>query len=53
MKHEGDLAAINIIESGIRRDLNLGGQLDKASAMVSIKIGIALNSAKDMLRRGV
>lgn len=52
VKHEGDLAAINIIESGIRRDLNLGGQLDKASAMVSIKIGIALNSAKDMLRRG-
>ena len=52
VKRAEDMVSLNVIESGIRRDIQLGGQLDKASAMVSIKIGIALNSAKDMLRRG-
>lgn len=52
VKHEDDMTAINIIEGGIRRDINITGQLDKMSAMFSIKIGIALNSAKEMLRRG-
>lgn len=47
-----DLPSLEIIESGIIRDLLLASRLDKASAMISIKIGIALNSAKTMLRSG-
>jgi len=52
VKRAEDMSALDIIESGIRRDLMLGTQLDKASAMVQIKVGIALNSAQQMLRHG-
>lgn len=50
VKHEEDIGALQIIESGILRDIKISGQLDQAKAMFSIKIGIALRSAKDMLR---
>jgi len=52
VKHEQDLAALDIIESGIKRDIEISKQIDKGSSMISIKIGLALNSAKEMLRHG-
>lgn len=52
VRNEADLPALAVIEDSIRRDILIGAQLDKASAMVSIKIGLALGAAKVMLRRG-
>lgn len=52
VRNEADLPGLAVIEDSIRRDIQIGGQLDKASAMVSIKIGLALGAAKVMLRRG-
>lgn len=52
VRHEGDVQALQLIESSIQRDIQLSGKLDKAGAMVGIKIGLALQAGKSLLRHG-
>lgn len=52
VKHAGDMLPLEMLQSSIKRDLLIAGRLEKASAMVSIKVGLALNAGKDMLRHG-
>jgi hypothetical protein len=40
------------IEESIQRDIVLSGRLDKAGAMVGVKIGLALQAGKALLRHG-
>ena len=52
VRHSGDMTSLETLQSSIKRDLMIAGRLDKASAMVGVKIGLALNAAKDMLKHG-
>jgi len=52
MKRAEDFSSLERIEASIQRDIGLSGKLDKAGAMVGIKIGLALQSAKALLRHG-
>ena len=47
-----NLAALTQLEASIQRDIGLGAKLDKAGAMVSIRVGLALKSAKGLLKHG-
>jgi hypothetical protein len=47
-----DTESLARLEASIQRDISLSGKLDKAGAMVAIKIGLALESAKALLRHG-
>jgi len=51
-RQASDVPALERIEASIMRDIQLSGKLDKAGAMVGIKIGLALQSAKSLLRHG-
>ena len=52
VKREEDNESLARLEMSIQRDIQLSSRLDKAGAMVAIKIGLALRSAKDLLRHG-
>jgi len=52
LKHPNDAAALNIVETSIKRDIQMAAVADKAGAMLGIKIGLALNAAKMILRHG-
>ena len=52
LKHPNDETSLCTIESSIMRDIQLSAKLDKAGAMVSVKIGLALIAGKAMLRHG-
>ena len=52
LRRKGDVVSLDMIEASIRRDILIAARLDKASAMVCIKIGLALDAAKKMLRSG-
>jgi hypothetical protein len=52
VRRTGDLDALERIEASVLRDIQLSGKLDKAGAMVGIKIGLALQSAKSLLKHG-
>jgi hypothetical protein len=47
-----DLPALERLEASVQRDIQLSQKVDKAGAMVGIKIGLALESAKALLRHG-
>ena len=51
-KRDDDTPALHQLEASIQRDIQLSSKLDKAGAMVSVKIGLALQSAKSLLRHG-
>jgi hypothetical protein len=51
-KRPDDFSALERLEASIQRDIQLSGRLDKAGAMVGIKIGLALQAAKALLRHG-
>jgi hypothetical protein len=52
VKRVQDFSSLERLEASIQRDIQLSGKLDKAGAMVGIKIGLALQSAKSLLRHG-
>lgn len=52
VKHAEDFSALERIEASIQRDIALSGKLDKAGAMVGIKIGLALQAGKSLLKHG-
>ncbi len=52
LRHAEDALALERIEESIQRDIALSGKLDKAGAMVGIKIGLALQAGKGLLRHG-
>ena len=51
-KRADDAPSLERLEASIMRDISLSSRLDKAGAMVGIKIGLALQSAKSLLRHG-
>ncbi len=53
LRRPGDLPALERLEASITRDVVLANKLDKAGAMVGIKIGLALQSAKSLLKHGL
>jgi hypothetical protein len=52
VRYKADAPVLSSIESSIRRDIQLAGKLDKAGAMIAIKIGLALDMAKRMIDKG-
>ena len=52
LRHKGDVGALDMLASSIKRDINTVSKLEKLSAMGSIKIGLALNAAKAIIRHG-
>ncbi len=52
VKREKDNESLARLEMSIQRDIQLSSRLDKAGAMVAIKIGLALESAKALLKHG-
>jgi len=52
VKYQADAPVLTSIESSIKRDIQLAGKLDKAGAMIAIKIGLALDMAKRMIGHG-
>lgn len=52
VKYQADAPVLTSIESSIKRDIQLAGKLDKAGAMIAIKIGLALEMAKRMIGHG-
>jgi hypothetical protein len=47
-----DMSALERLEASIHRDIGISQKVDKAGAMVGIKIGLALESGKALLRHG-
>jgi len=52
LRHEDDKDSMLRLEASIKRDIALSGKLDKAGAMVCVKIGLALQAGKSLLRHG-
>jgi len=52
VKHQADLPVLASLESSIKRDIQLASKVDKAGAMIGIKIGLALDAAKRMIGYG-
>lgn len=52
VKRQEDAGALDQLEACIRRDIQLSGKLDKAGAMVAIRLGLALQWGKALLRHG-
>ena len=52
VKYSADAPVLTSIESSIKRDIQLAAKVDKAGAMIAIKIGLALDMAKRMIGHG-
>lgn len=52
VKYQADAPVLTSIESSIKRDIQLAAKVDKAGAMIAIKIGLALDMAKRMIGHG-
>lgn len=52
VRYKCDEQVLNSIESSVRRDIQLASKVDKAGAMLAIKIGLALNEADRIIATG-
>jgi hypothetical protein len=52
LKRADTAISLERLEESILRDIVLSGKIDKAGAMVGVKIGLALQAAKSLLRHG-